>query len=343
MPRQTATRLIAPSERTLQSRTTAPAILTDFQSNRAEHTTPSPQDAQDKQLEGERNIALLTAVAEDLMHDDSPLTQLTHQPSPAYSVDEMLKEAMQDYRPKQHHRDPDSDIQGGMMMSSPAPSPPRFTSLQKGKRRLVAAPSVKGGIVCGATASPSTIARGMVMHIPSPSSIDQTFSGLDQPRAGPALNAKASTSATYRETMGCPTGAQVPNSGEPGVPEESQNACTGAVNAVKHGEEAYLELKQPSHGPPIYLMLHYPVRDPSPATTTQQTARLIGSLPGKHAPAGATTRVTIDNEQHPSFDGSLTDATPSEQFSMGYPSDTSHSGSAGMRLLQGCIDEQPWR
>ncbi|KAK0474409.1 hypothetical protein IW261DRAFT_1422987 [Armillaria novae-zelandiae] len=84
------------------------------------------------------------------------------------------------------------------MTSLPAPSPPRFTSLQKGKCRLIAAPSVEGDIVRGAMAGPSTIARGMVAHIPSPLSIDRTFSGLDQPRAGPALNAKASTSATYR-------------------------------------------------------------------------------------------------------------------------------------------------
>ncbi|KAK0467438.1 hypothetical protein IW261DRAFT_1426610 [Armillaria novae-zelandiae] len=249
------------------------------------------------------------------MHDDSPLTQLTHQPSPAYSVDEMLEEAMRDYWPEQHHGDPDSDIQGDTMMSSPAPSPPRFTSLQKGKCRLIAAPSIEGGIV----------------------------RGLDQPGAGPALNAKAGTSATYRETMGHPAGARVPNSGEPGILEESRNAHTGAVNAVKHGEEANLELKQPSHGPPVYSISHYPIRDPSPAMTTQQTARLISSLPGKHAPASATTHVMTDNEQHPSFYSLLTDATPSKQLSMGYPSDASHSrhlpaatpGPAhGMRTLQ---------
>ncbi|KAK0501066.1 hypothetical protein EDD18DRAFT_1348514 [Armillaria luteobubalina] len=146
-------------------------------------------NAPDKTTEGEHSVALLTAAAEDLMHDVSPLMDFPHQPSPLYSVDEMLEEAMHDYDglDRLDSDTPEDEQPGDWPTNRTMQSPPRLTSCQKGKGKSMIPPSQEEDRACiNAKAGPSSTMRGL----------DQP--GLDQPRARPAPTAKTGTNATYR-------------------------------------------------------------------------------------------------------------------------------------------------
>ncbi len=137
----------------------------------------------------ENGVALLTAAAEDLLCDVSPLSRVSAHPSPAYSVDDILEATMRDFPDVPDERPPPDEIEmpppderplspsGTSMLSHP-----RLPAAEKGKGRKANTPSQRGVSVSRAKAGHSVTSRGMTAHFRTPASIDQTAVGLDQPR-----------------------------------------------------------------------------------------------------------------------------------------------------------------
>ncbi len=177
--------------RVLRTRTFTPGLVNDLQTNGAIRASTSEQEAVDVELDGENSVAVLTAAAEDLLRDVSPLTRASAHPSPTHSVDDILEAAMRDF----------PDIPDGME-SPPASisvlSRPRLTASQKGKGRRVATPSQEGGPASSAKTGPSATSQGKTAHISTPASFDQIAVGSVQPRVVPVPRAKAGPSATFR-------------------------------------------------------------------------------------------------------------------------------------------------